>query len=165
MTEEKQLLILDNTILTWGRHKGKTYINVPASYWLWFIDQPWRFERPQELRWVNGRFNSLKSRYVLETGRTWRSKNPQVIAVVDRTPAVITPPVSTTEMILSMDNSYAKVSELLRYNELATNTEIEQQGLTMRQLDELLNSSIKETIIIEKEPKHLALKNERLLEI
>ena len=30
----------DNTILTFGKHKGKKLANVPASYLLWLYEQP-----------------------------------------------------------------------------------------------------------------------------
>ncbi len=31
----------DNSIMTFGKHKDKKLIDVPASYWLWLEEQDW----------------------------------------------------------------------------------------------------------------------------
>lgn len=31
----------DDTVLTWGAHKGKKLANVPAHYLLWVYNQDW----------------------------------------------------------------------------------------------------------------------------
>lgn len=39
----------DNDLILFGKHKGTKLIDVPASYLLWFMDQPWAKDWPDLL--------------------------------------------------------------------------------------------------------------------
>ncbi len=42
----------DDSIMTWGKHKGQLLKNIPDSYWAWFLDQDWCNEYPQHVEYA-----------------------------------------------------------------------------------------------------------------
>lgn len=42
MTERKH----DKSKMTFGIHKGKNLGEIPDSYWVWFVEQPWAQQHP-----------------------------------------------------------------------------------------------------------------------
>ena len=48
----------DETLMPFGKHKGKKLANVPASYLLWLFDQDWI--KPDMKLYINENMDALK---------------------------------------------------------------------------------------------------------
>lgn len=40
-------MLHDESIMPFGKHKGKKLGEVPDSYWLWFLQQEWSSKYPE----------------------------------------------------------------------------------------------------------------------
>lgn len=49
----------DSDLMTWGKYKGEKLGNVPASYLLWFFEQPWAKEHKELFAYVESGFKHL----------------------------------------------------------------------------------------------------------
>lgn len=51
----------DHSIMPFGKHKGKSLINVPADYLLWFIDQDWSDAWPELVKYIKDNMPAILS--------------------------------------------------------------------------------------------------------
>lgn len=43
----------DDTVMTWGHHKGDKLRDIPDDYWIWFLKQSWCDNYPHHVRYAN----------------------------------------------------------------------------------------------------------------
>jgi len=49
----------DDDLMTFGKHKGRHMIDVPADYLLWILGEPWIVKWPNVLDYIQQREESL----------------------------------------------------------------------------------------------------------
>ena len=56
-----ELPMTDKSIMPFGKHVGKKLEQVPASYLLWFADQPWSYKYAKLVAYVAKNYDLLES--------------------------------------------------------------------------------------------------------
>ena len=53
------MVITDNFLISFGKHKGKRIGDVPASYLIWFYEQDWAEKWPDVYSYCKENYNCL----------------------------------------------------------------------------------------------------------
>jgi hypothetical protein len=164
MTPEEINEIEDNAIMKWGSHAGKSIKDVPASYLLWFNEQPWSNNYEGTKRYIAKRSTQLLIRYRQETGKTFR-------------PRTIVPPLVVEQPVDSITAGFtysAPNTPIFRINPEARTARLSREEINNiltrfgeDSLDINVENIKKERIIIipNKTGKNVMIEDERIIDL